>query len=276
MPDVENDWQEAANAGVPGRFVDGTEVLRLTMFNAAAGVAGVLSGRMLVDGGRVVPFADPLVPTTARAASVFDKQLPRGWLLSAGVRLSAGSPIEGQTFAALSIGWGAGSQFTELELLTSGSVTAARKLGWPGGAILGPMDAAGALRSITGTNPAAGAEISETVPTGARWRLRGFTATLVSSAVAATRRVSLVVDDGANINIAVQATDAQITALTRLYSGPNAGSYVVAQTSTIGLPFSDRIELLAGARIRTITQNLDVGDDWSAPQLLVEERIEGA
>jgi hypothetical protein len=33
--------------------------------------------------------------------------------------------------------------------------------------------------------------------------------------------------------------------------------------------------LPAGARIRTVTNNLQVGDNWSAPKILVRERIAG-
>jgi hypothetical protein len=41
-----------------------------------------------------------------------------------------------------------------------------------------------------------------------------------------------------------------------------------------GIP--NGLMLLAGHRIRTNTQNLQVTDDWGAPQFLVKEWLEGA
>jgi hypothetical protein len=80
--------------------------------------------------------------------------------------------------------------------LLQGPVSSLQRIAWPGSLLLSSLDVAGILRSITGTDPAAGAEISETVPTGARWRLRALAATLVTSATVANRTVSLRVDDG--------------------------------------------------------------------------------
>ena len=53
---------------------------------------------------------------------------------------------------------------------------------------------------------------------------------------------------------------------------------LVAPVFTIlGNEFSWRdLILLAGHRIRTSTSSLQAGDDWGAPQLLVEEWLEGA
>lgn len=52
---------------------------------------------------------------------------------------------------------------------------------------------------IVGANPAAGAEVSETVPAGETWCLLGVRVTLVTSATVATRQPILTLDDGTNI-----------------------------------------------------------------------------
>lgn len=263
-------------AGGAARYVDGTETLRLTVFNSAASVAVALAGRVLVDDGRIVPFVHPLVPSTNRAASTVEFTLPCGFLLSATARITGGGPLAGQAFGVLSIGYGRDTGFTELEVLAAGAITAAQRLAYPGSAIVGPLAGPGAVRSISGTDPAAGAEISETVPTGARWRLISITAQFVTDATVANRFPSIVVDDGTSQlqRIAVPAavaasTTAPIVAGSAGFSGSVSGFNVLPLVG-------DPLVLMAGYRIRTITTALQAGDNYGPPQLHVEEWIEGA
>jgi hypothetical protein len=128
----------------------------------------------------------------------------------------------------------------------------------------------GEYEVVTGADPAAGAEISVTVPAGFSWRLTAVSATLVTDATAATRRVGLLLDDGATQLWAAQATDGQAASLTRGYSWPNLGSYVVAQTTTIGIPGPDGFFLRSGSRVRTATVNFQAGDNWGVPVFYVE------
>lgn len=250
--------------------------LRVTSYNALAAVRVQARWRVLPIDGPAVASADSHVANTDRTAKSSVFITPEGWLLGGEVFVSGAAPLIGQTFVVVELVRGSTGDVQPLQIIAAGYISAKQPLLIPAASIGSSVQGAGAIRSITGTNPAAGAEISETVPTGARWLLRGFTAALVTNATVATRRVALLLDDGAATLIALQATDGQAASLTRSYSGPNVGSYVVAQTSTLGLPFQQGIPLIAGARIRTVTANLDPGDDWGAPQLLVEEFIEGA
>ena len=57
------------------------------------------------------------------------------------------------------------------------------------------LDGPGTIQSITGTDPSAGNEISQTVPANTIWRLWGMYATLVTDAGVADRRASRYIDD---------------------------------------------------------------------------------
>src|SRR5213594_747841 len=56
-------------------------------------------------------------------------------------------------------------------------------------------DNQGAIRTVSGTVPAAGAEIADTVPVNTRWRLYAIEVVLVAAAVAVSRSIILIIDD---------------------------------------------------------------------------------
>lgn len=158
--------------------------------------------------------------------------------------------------------------------LFSGYLETQRGLRWPPGNIEYPLQGPGLLRSVTGTNPAAGNEISETVPTNARWKLLGIAFQLVTDATAVTRYVSLTFDDGATVFTRVAPQYNHGASVTRNYSfsiGATPGPSWVADPIAAGLP---DIPLFQGYRIKTSTVNLQAGDDFGAPQLFVEEWLE--
>ena len=134
----------------------------------------------------------------------------------------------------------------------------------------GAKDGPGTLQSITGTNPAAAAEISETVPTDVRWNLISFATTLVTDANAANRQVSFTLDDGTTVygrfHINTSITASQTVVIAFAPGLLRGGTATISVTSPAPIPTL----LLAGHRIRTIVASIQAGDDWGAPQFLVE------
>jgi hypothetical protein len=259
------------------RYVSDDAVLRLTVYNAAAGVTVRLSGRRLDALGRNVPFVDRLVPSTNRTASTFDKPLDEGWLIGVTASIAAGAPLDGQTYGVFSIGRGQGTAFEELDVLAAGTITAAKRIAFPGSPIVGPIDGPGALRSVSGTQPAAGAEVTETVPTGARWELLMIGLPLTTSATAANRIPAIIFDDGTNYLLQTVSVFQQAASLTVTHSfaqGFNFTGTVLSQIIGNALPANNRLP--AGARFRSSTTNLQVGDQYGVPHYLVREWIEGA
>lgn len=265
--------------GPPGSaiYTNGDESLRATVLNAAAGVRVRIAGRFMHMDGRVEPIADQLVPATDRSASVKSLPLAEGWLLNAQVHVVAGTPQTGQTFAVLSLVRGRTGAFEELATLAAGPVTAVHRVAWPGSSILSSVEGAGALRTISGTTPGAGVEVSESVPTGARWQLLQFAATLVTSAVPANRDPFVIIDDGTNVLQQFGQgliTAASVTRRQYWTHGISMNATGFAGSAIQGLPTS--LLLLPGHRILTGTTAFDVGDQWSLVRYTVREWIEGA
>lgn len=129
----------------------------------------------------------------------------------------------------------------------------------------------GRLRSIAGTQPAAGADISEAVPTGKVWRLLSFRATLVASAQAANRQAGLRFDDGSAVFFEAPPKINQVASATQIYQWHGGSSLGNTISLTAEILFDADLLFLAGYRIKTNTLSIQTSDQWGAPQYLVEE-----
>lgn len=156
--------------------------------------------------------------------------------------------------------------------LCAGLVSSTRAISWPTPTIENPIPNRGGMRQITGTNPAAGSEISETVPTGRQWLVHGVKFALVTAATAGSRRPHLVFNLTSTFEFNCFASIDQIISENKQYS---CGEYGVVPDETddndIIIPIPTNIWLPAGGTIKTQTTNLAAGDDYSAPTLFVEE-----
>jgi hypothetical protein len=158
----------------------------------------------------------------------------------------------------------------------SGPVSDVQPIGWPGS----PVQASTTFfypRSLTGTTPAAGAEINESVPAGARWEVQVFRYILNT--------------DPTVINRVSEWTIRTATGVLIFFSSmfPNAlggsaiagwnwaeGSPIVNDPSILGftgpLPFG--LILGAGLRVGTITTGFQAGDQYSQVQYIVKEALD--
>jgi len=257
-------------------FMTGEDALRVTCIAAIGGLSVTISGRFLTRNGRIVPFANTYaVPSTRTATSVIIP-LGEGWLLNCVVVANAATPIIGQAWAQVHVVRGVTSVAVLLAELASGYITSTQTVAYPPGGQRDTLTGQAYVRSITGTDPGAGAEISESVPTGARWRLIAIRALLVTDATVANRAPILLIDDGATTFFASDPPEVQVA------SGSWSwvyGAGLGRQTGVNGVrtwAFPNNMILRGACRIRTQTTNLQAGDNWGAPQLYVEEWIEGA
>lgn len=122
----------------------------------------------------------------------------------------------------------------------------------------------------TASNPAAGSEISITVPANERWRLMSMMFTFATDATVSNRRPHIVIDDGANplwewVMPVDQAASLSIRysggVTTSEFAGPGAPRQSVTSFS---IP---QVTLESGWRIITNTTNLQAGDDYSAVEV---------
>ena len=159
-------------------------------------------------------------------------------------------------------------------LLMAGYVHDTSNIAYPNGKIESSIEGPGLIRSITGTNPAAGVEISETVPTGAKWRLLALRVRFIPSADVATRSPMLQFDDGTAVFFLADPSQT-VTASQDFGWGFGLGTERLIPTNDSkqwGVP--TEIFLLAGYRFKTNTSSIQAADNWGAPQYLVEEWIE--
>lgn len=258
-------------------YVTGEDFIRLVSWNSLAGVKLTARLRILDASGRITMYPIDQTPNTDRTAKASDFTAFEGWLLGASVEASSGAPARGQTFAMLKLMRGTAATSIEVATIAADYVTSQQRLAYPGSGVQSSLAGQGFLRSFTGTDPAAGAEISETVPAGARWRFQSLHATLVTDATVATRNVQLLIDDGATTFHRGNAATSQAASLTFPYTfSPNGQAMVGAVNNAPQICTPVGLVLLAGWRIRTLTANVQATDNYGAPQLALEEWLEAA
>lgn len=268
--------RDAALQG-PAQYVFlGEDQLEIDSIGSVSGVVLTISGVMLSERFELRPFSFTHTPSSNRSIVTTRVSIDSGWLEHLRIIVSTGAPIFGQVFVAARICRGGTSNALVLGTIATGYVTANTDVAWPEFENLLPLDGAGAPRSITVSNPAAGSEWSQVVPTGARWKIVAVVAQLVTSAAVATRSVRLFLDDGANVFFATPAAATQAAGATVAYSyGDGAGGPITADAAFIEAPLPNDCYLLGGFRIRSKTANIDVGDQYSLITLLVQEWQEG-
>lgn len=266
--------QQGGGFGSGGLVLTREDRIFVRTHNSAAGVVIGLRARLLDETGRITESAWQTTPASDRTASFVSFDAGRGLLLGLTLRAESGTVRRGQCFVQVGIVRGGALASEPVQLLLSGYITGDSILGWPGGLLRESVDGPGILRAITGTDPAAGSEILEAVPANTRWRLVGLRFPLVTDATVAARRVNLYVDDGTTIALRVPCGDTQAASLNQQYNAAAWGFAPVLADLQAQIALPADFFLLQGWRIRTNTTSLQAGDNFGAPQMIVEEWIE--
>lgn len=264
----------------PGRALAGAQLitprtnLRISSYNAAAGVTLKVIARIMTFQGQITYNEFDHIPNTDRSQKQTTAPLVEGWLVSIQTYASAGTPRRGQCFVRVELVQGDTGALVSVTTLLQNYVESKHAINWPGSPLVSSVDGPGCLRSITGTDPAAGVEISETVPAGARWRPISIASLFTTSATVATRVIAWVIDDGANNVLATLDVQSQVASQAVTHSLAALGNALGASAVVGTACLPALMTLPAGARIRTSTVLIQAGDNWNAPQMLVEEWIE--
>ena len=221
------------------------------------------SARILYDDGTVDFLLSPggTVASDRTTGSFVSENLAlkHGWVTDA-VTVVEGTPIpkRGQLYARMSIGPTRGGALCqdyiyELNPLVQGKFVDP-----------GPGGGEGMVRSITGTDRAAGTEMSETVPTNALWRLLSLRVVLVVGTVDIVP--AFIITDGTTEKWRSRLITATGSATEILLLVPGMSQ---AEGGTSHFEFPDGMLLPEAYTIDTIGITGD--DDYAAPELLVEE-----
>lgn len=140
------------------------------------------------------------------------------------------------------------------------------------------------IRTVTGTNPAAGAEVVEAVPAERKWRVMAVSVVRTNAGVGGNRGHSIVIDSGLAtqrllmIDIGTATTIG--TTRTLLWTFGNATSAVgplsttdSGETLIIPDKFPYDVVIPAGYRIRTVTTGGDAADTYTGIFIQVEEWV---
>lgn len=258
-------------------YMTGEDLVQLTSWNSLAGVKLTVTLRVLLVNGLIQIIPLPHTPNTDRTAKTSLFTPIEGWLLGASVIATTGAPVRGQTFAALRLVRGSASTTIDTVALASDYVTSQQPMAYPGSGVQSSLAGQGFTRTVIGTDPAAGSEISETVPAGARWKFRSMDVALVTGATVANRDVQVTLDDGTTEFYRGASANNQPASNTFRYCFGMYGDHIAGggvNVPQICTPMD--LALLAGYRIRTVTFNFDAGDNWGAPGYCVEEWLEAA
>ena len=140
-------------------YVTGEDALQLSGWNIATGVRLRVAGRLMGLDGVPRPFVHDLAMNTDRTIASVVRSLGEGWILDLTVSTGSTAVTFGQCFARVQVVRGVDSSGIVIGTLCAGYVTAVQPIAFPAGRVRGTLEGPGVIRSITGTDPAAGVEI---------------------------------------------------------------------------------------------------------------------
>jgi len=255
--------------------VRGEDNLRIVSRGAAPSVVLFIVGRFLERAGVIVPFQHRHVPSSNRTQVTTDFSLGEGFILNLVIGVTSGTPALGELFVQAHIIRGISGATVRLGTMLQGYCAVARDLAWPGSPLEAPGEGPAKIRAVSGTDPAAGVEITETVPTGARWQLLSLLADLTTGVAPGLRRPDLIIDDG---SIAMYRSPQPLTqdaSLTKEYCWAQGMALAAAIGINVGVAgLANLPQLSAGFRFRTFTDNLAVADNWTNPVMHLLEWVE--
>jgi hypothetical protein len=250
--------------------------LVLTTWAYLTGQTLAINCRLLTPGGPPARLTFYVTVAAGAPATVKRFPLPAGWLLDVSVTSDYSTLRRGDVFIQLALepSTSGADVLAKHTILIQDYLQTGMHLAWPGSGIRSSLEGGFKQTAALGTNPAAGAEISEAVPSANRWNLKAITYTLVTSAAVATRQSHLIIDDGANILLDFPSSTTQTASLTRTYFWAPYAYAPGAVLSNIYNPIPAGLVLPTGWRFRTVTDLIDAADDYSAPRYWIERYIE--
>ncbi len=235
----------------------------------------IIRGRLQQpEDGRVVPQHLTMSSTSTRTATLSLFNLAEGYLLGLEILTPTSGVRRGSLYLEASLIRGGSTADDRVHKLCAGYLETGETLTWPGGDFEDPLESQGRIDVNPFADPAAGAEVLISVPTGARWRIHSVRFQLVTDITAVVRRVHLVVDNSAVTMYDLAAADTQAASLTRNYNCVPEGFQRAAQDNEIYIPIPADLRLRSTFRILTLTTNLQAGDNFGAPQVYTEEWLE--
>lgn len=123
------------------------------------------------------------------------------------------------------------------------------------------------ITTVATSDPAANAEISYTVPAGQILFLQGARVSLVTDANAANRTVAMTIDDGTTVVQRFSSPSLHTASLTWGYTFSAGATNAAVLGLEVVVGMGSNLLLPSGYRIKTVTTNLQVGDNYGVMTL---------
>ncbi len=149
--------------------------------------------------------------------------------------------------------------------LFSGLVYRGKGISWPTNVIEDTTPTHGMITEMNIADPAAGAELTYTVPDNRIFVLQGVRFSLVTAVAAANRRVHLNIQFPGGWDFDFFSSYDQTASLTRYYTCTHVGTLLDDQDDNdVIIPIPPNLFLTQGAVISTVTTNLQAADNFGA------------
>lgn len=251
-------------------YIARDDIIRITLWTRTSTFPVTVNMRILRPNGEIIPNQWQVIPQGSMLSSASEFNLMEGYLLSVGATMLPIQLTRGDAFLVVELIRSATPTYIPNQVLISGYLTAKQNLSWPGSPVLAPYDQRGLIRSLALTDPAAGVEASQTVPSGVMWRVKGLFYQLVTDATVINRIGCVIIDDGTNVLFNLPPAALSTASGTFHFSwGDGLGNLFTAPF--LAQPLPRDLIMLTGWRIRTATTNLQAGDNINIPFLTLEE-----
>lgn len=159
----------------------------------------------------------------------------------------------------------------KIHVLTAGYVYSTQALSWPASNIETPEIIKGGILGKNSANPAAGAQITQSVPAGESWRIISCRFSLTTAVAVANRRVHLVFEIAGSPAFECIAAIDQIAGQTKTYTAMACGSSApVSDDNDIIIPIPENIIIPADDIFYTQTTDMQAGDDFGIMKTVYE------
>jgi hypothetical protein len=261
----------------PGTLYVGLDdTLFLSARSLITGAVVTITGRWRDRSGEMLPFQRTVTPANTGAESVLPFQLGEGYLYSVTAQVTGVTARRGDVFVQLRLVRAPGASPVPIAVLLSDYVTSGACLGYPFPWLRGASDGQSSPTQITQAAPAAGADVSITVPANTVWRVIALQTQFTTSAAVANRFAAIGYTDAAGNPVMRSPAGAAIPAsqAPRISAFIGAALAAVAGASQWALPLPAAPLLLPGYKVVTQTFNIDAADQWNITHVLVEQYLD--
>lgn len=157
--------------------------------------------------------------------------------------------------------------------MCSGWVTPEQSLSYPSIQAESPRQGGGLVNFITGANPAAGAEVSDTLSTSRLVRIQSAQVRLVTDGTAANRRVHFRIVRSTGLLLWEGFSDVDQTASTTIdyILSPVGAVPDSTDNGIVIIPIPPNLLVKPGWIVKTVTTNIQAGDNFAAASYMTEE-----